>query len=129
MTPCPSYEEIGVKVNGRYEQLNANILQIENEYYSTVRPKQLLQDDEMPTNALEARGVRYVELRSLDVNPYAPLGVELDQVGGIVEKSSGGAAYLCNVQLSQTFPQGIDSGRSLEKDTECLGQDVENFPR
>lgn len=80
MTPCPAYNEIGVKVNGRYEQLNANILQIENEYYSTVRPKQVLKDNEMPINALEARGVRYVELRSLDLNPYAPLGVRLNQV-------------------------------------------------
>ena len=40
-TPCPEYQKIGVKVDGSYRQLNANILQIENEYYSTVRPKQI----------------------------------------------------------------------------------------
>ena len=79
-TPCPHYEEIGVKVGERYEQLNANVLQIENEYYSTVRPKQILQWLEKPTLALRRRGVRYVELRSLDVNAVHPLGVAEEQL-------------------------------------------------
>ncbi len=74
-TPCPEYENIGVKVKGRYEQLNSNILQIENEYYSTVRPKQILKGNEKPTLALKKRGVKYVELRSLDVNAFDPLGI------------------------------------------------------
>ncbi len=78
-TPCLEYEKIGIKVNGEYRQLNANILQIENEYYSTVRPKQILEGMEKPIEALQKRGVRYVELRSLDVNAYAPLGVTEDQ--------------------------------------------------
>jgi glutamate--cysteine ligase len=55
-TPCPEYAELGVKVDGEYRQLNANILQIENEYYSTVRPKQPLDGFEKPTDALERRG-------------------------------------------------------------------------
>ncbi|HDP88700.1 MAG TPA: glutamate--cysteine ligase [Thioalkalivibrio sp.] len=79
-TPYPEYERIGVCVDGEYRQLNANILQIENEYYSTVRPKQILQGLEKPTCALAARGVRYVELRSVDVNAFHPLGIDLDQV-------------------------------------------------
>ena len=37
-TPHPPYEALGVKVDGEYRQLNANILQIENEYYSFIRP-------------------------------------------------------------------------------------------
>ncbi|MGD9163263.1 MAG: glutamate--cysteine ligase, partial [Chromatiales bacterium] len=74
-TPCPIYQAIGVKVDGRHEQLNANILQIENEYYSTVRPKQIPEYMEKPIHALKRRGVRYVELRSLDVNPFNPLGI------------------------------------------------------
>ncbi len=74
-TPFPEYEAIGVKVDGEYRQLNANILQIENEYYSTVRPKQLLKGYEKPTLALQKRGVLYVELRSLDVNPFEPMGI------------------------------------------------------
>jgi glutamate--cysteine ligase len=79
-TPCPQYETIGVKVNGRYEQLNDHVLQIENEYYSTVRPKQLTDWMERPTLALRRRGVRYVELRSLDVNAYHPLGIDAEQM-------------------------------------------------
>jgi glutamate--cysteine ligase len=79
-TPCPTWERMGVVVDGRYEQLNANILQIENEYYSTVRPKQLTEWMEKPTLALQRRGVRYVELRSLDVNAYHPLGISEEQL-------------------------------------------------
>lgn len=74
-TPAPLWEEIGVKVDGEYRQLNANILQIENEYYSSVRPKQLLQGLEKPVNALSRRGIAYIELRSLDLNPFHPLGI------------------------------------------------------
>ncbi len=74
-TPCPEYEKIGVKVDGEYRQLNANILQIENEYYSTIRPKQPLVINEKPVHALGKRGVQYIELRSLDLNLYEPLGV------------------------------------------------------
>ncbi len=69
-----------MEVNGHYEQLNANILQIENEYYTTVRPKQVLDGLEKPTLALRRRGVRYIELRSLDVNAFHPLGVSEEQL-------------------------------------------------
>lgn len=79
-TPYPDYEKIGVKVDGDYRQLNANLLQIENEYYSTVRPKQILQGNEKPTLALKKRGVQYVELRSLDVNAFDPLGINETQL-------------------------------------------------
>lgn len=79
-TPSPEYERIGVRVGNEYRQLNANMLQIENEYYSTVRPKQVLDDNEKPTLALKRRGIRYVELRSLDVNAFDPLGISEEQL-------------------------------------------------
>jgi glutamate--cysteine ligase len=79
-TPYAPYEEIGVQVNGEYRQLNANILQIENEYYSTVRPKQVARRNEKPTHALLDRGVQYVEIRSLDLNPFSPFGVSIEQL-------------------------------------------------
>ncbi|HED33433.1 MAG TPA: glutamate--cysteine ligase [Gammaproteobacteria bacterium] len=82
-TPFAEYEKIGVKVNGEYQQLNANLLQIENEYYSTVRPKQILQGNEKPILSLKKRGVRYVELRSLDVNAFDPLGINETQLNFI----------------------------------------------
>ena len=79
-TPCPKYKSIGVEVDGQYQQLNANILQIENEYYSTVRPKQITNKYEMPMEALRSRGVQYIELRSLDVNAFHPLGIDEEQL-------------------------------------------------
>ena len=78
-TPSPRFAEIGVKVDGIYRQLNANMLQIENEYYSSVRPKQVPVDNEKPTLALQRRGVRYVELRSLDINIFDPRGISDQQ--------------------------------------------------
>ncbi len=79
-TPCAEYEKLGVQVNGEYRQLNANILQIENEYYSTIRPKQVPKGNEKPTLALRRRGIAYVELRSLDVNAFDPLGINEKQL-------------------------------------------------
>ncbi|MDH5764475.1 MAG: glutamate--cysteine ligase [Gammaproteobacteria bacterium] len=79
-TSAREYERIGVKVDDEYRQLNSNILQIENEYYSTVRPKQILMGNEKPSLALKKRGVRYVELRSLDVNAFEPLGINESQL-------------------------------------------------
>lgn len=75
-SPYPDYEKIGVCVDGDWRQLNANVLQIENEYYSSIRPKQPFGVLEMPSDALLERGVRYVELRSLDLNPFDPVGVD-----------------------------------------------------
>ena len=80
LTPADAWQALGVRDEQGYRQLNGNILQIENEYYSTVRPKQILNGLEKPSLALKARGIRYVELRSLDVNAYHPLG--LDEVQG-----------------------------------------------
>lgn len=77
-TPYPEYEAIGTVVDGEYRQLNTHILQIENEFYSTMRPKQIAQSCEKPTVALKRRGVRYVEMRSLDLDLFHPLGIETD---------------------------------------------------
>jgi len=79
-TPHPDYEAIGVVVDGEYRQLNANILQIENEYYSFIRPKRVARSGEKPTLALKRRGVEYVEVRALDVSAFDPLGVNEDQL-------------------------------------------------
>ena len=75
-TPYPEYERIGVKVNGEYRQLNSNILQIENEFYSTMRPKQIAMSGEKPTLALQRRGLRYIEMRSLDIDVFKPIGID-----------------------------------------------------
>jgi len=79
-TESMEYKDIGVKVDGEYKQLNHNILQIENELYAPVRPKQVAESGEKPTDALENRGVMYIELRALDVNPLSPYGITLEQM-------------------------------------------------
>ena len=79
-TPYPPYEKIGVKVDGEYRQLNANILQIENEYYSFIRPKRVARSGERPTKALQRAGVEYVEVRALDVSAFDPVGVNQNKL-------------------------------------------------
>ena len=79
-TPHPEYEKIGVKVNGEYRQLNTNLLQIENEYYSYIRPKRVTRSGEHPTQALRRGGVEYVEFRALDVSAYDPVGVNQNKL-------------------------------------------------
>jgi glutamate--cysteine ligase len=74
-TPHAAYQAHGVRVDGRYRQLNANILQIENEYYSFIRPKRVARSGERPTEALKRAGVEYVEVRALDVSAFDPVGV------------------------------------------------------
>jgi glutamate--cysteine ligase len=79
-TPHPPYQQLGVQVDGEYRQLNANILQIENEYYSYIRPKRIARSGEMPTKALERAGVEYVEVRALDVSAFDPVGVNQNKL-------------------------------------------------
>lgn len=79
-TPKQDYIDIGLKNDDEYLQLNTNILQIENEYYSSVRPKQILEGFEKPTCALERRGIQYVELRSVDINAFRPAGLTHKQL-------------------------------------------------
>ncbi|WP_100642042.1 glutamate--cysteine ligase [Alteromonas facilis] len=78
-THSSEYERFSAGENGEYQQLNRNILQIENELYSPIRPKQVARSLEKPTDALEARGVSYVEVRALDVDPMSAEGISLQQ--------------------------------------------------
>ncbi|MFY0656485.1 MAG: glutamate--cysteine ligase [Neptunomonas phycophila] len=78
-TPYSAYEKIGVKVDGNYRQLNSNILQIENEYYSDIRPKRVTRSGEKPLHALQERGVEYIEVRNTDINPLLPSGIDSSQ--------------------------------------------------
>lgn len=72
----PPYEAIGVKVADEYRQLNTALLQIENEFYGTIRPKRPIRSGERPLTALRTRGVEYVEVRCLDLNPFLPVGID-----------------------------------------------------
>lgn len=120
-TPHPEYEAIGVKVGGDYRQLNANMLQIENEFYSFIRPKQIARSGEKPTVALKRRGVRYVEVRALDVSPFDPAGVNEDQLRFL-------EAFLIfcllndSPRISRSEQEDIDHNQQL---VACCGRDPE----
>ncbi|NNF17136.1 MAG: glutamate--cysteine ligase [Gammaproteobacteria bacterium] len=79
-TPHAPYEKIGLYEGDKRLQISTNILQISNEFYSVVRPKRVARSGEKPTVALRTRGVEYVEIRSLDIDPFAPVGVNQKQL-------------------------------------------------
>lgn len=81
-TSYASFSRLGLDDDaGEPIQINDHVLQIENEYYSLVRPKQVPESGETPSEALANRGVGYVELRAVDVNPYSPIGINEDTAG------------------------------------------------
>ena len=78
-TPDPFYEEIGVREGEHWKQLNANLLQIESEFYSAMRPKRIGKLGERPAKALQKYGVEYVEMRLFDLNPFIDIGIAPEQ--------------------------------------------------
>jgi glutamate--cysteine ligase len=74
--PYPAYEKIGLRnLGGEYNQLATTLLQIENEFYGTIRPKRVIHTGERPLHALRQRGVEYVEVRCMDLDPFVPVGI------------------------------------------------------
>lgn len=74
--PYPPYEPIGIRnPGGEYTQLATSLLQIENEFYGTIRPKRIIHPGERPLHALRERGVEYVEVRCMDLDPFVPVGI------------------------------------------------------
>jgi glutamate--cysteine ligase len=110
-TEDPRYAAIGVFVDGDYRQLNANILQIENEYYSTIRPKPSKASSSRPLVALERSGVDYVEVRTLDLNCADPVGMSQNELR-LLE------ALLIHCLLAQSPP--IDAAEQAEIDARDL---------
>ncbi len=74
------FAKIPLKSAGKYQQLNSNVLQIENELYAPIRPKRVAESGEKPSHALASRGVEYIEVRALDVNPFVDSGISVEQV-------------------------------------------------
>ena len=131
-TPYAPYAEVGTKQNGEWVQLNTNVLQIENEYYSNIRPKRVTYSGERPIQALIARGVQYVEVRCLDINPYLPLGIDLTEARFLdvfvlfcaLQDSplfEGGECRSCSDNFLKTVKEGRRPGLHLQRE----GQTVE----
>ncbi|MFT7722588.1 MAG: glutamate--cysteine ligase [Roseateles sp.] len=80
-TPYPAYEAIGVQTpGGDYNQLSTSLLQIENEFYGTIRAKRVIRPGERPLHALRERGVEYIEVRLMDLDPFEPVGIGADAI-------------------------------------------------
>ncbi|HEY0748332.1 MAG TPA: glutamate--cysteine ligase [Steroidobacteraceae bacterium] len=114
-TPYPPYEKIGVKVNGVYRQLNADILQIENEYYSYIRPKRIARSGERPTKALSRAGVEYVEVRALDVSAFDPVGVNQNKLRFL-------EAFLALCLLRESAPIGAGEQDDLDANHQLVAR-------
>jgi glutamate--cysteine ligase len=120
-TPEPDYEKIGVKVDGKYRQLSVNQLQIENEYYSSVRPKRVAVSGERPTAALRRGGIEYVEIRSLDINFNDPAGINQNTMRFI-------EAFLIYCLLEDSAPfddESLDETKRNQTQTAKRGRDPE----
>lgn len=77
--PYPAYEALGIRdLGGGYNQLGTTLLQIENEFYGTIRAKRVIRSGERPLHALRERGVEYVEARLMDLNPFESIGINAD---------------------------------------------------
>jgi len=107
--PWPDYQAIGTHRNGEWIQLNTNVLQIENEYYSSIRPKRATGRCERPITALAERGVQYVEVRCLDIDPYEPVGIAADTA-----RFMDAFLLFCAASDSPLFPQNGYCQRSAD---------------
>jgi glutamate--cysteine ligase len=76
----PAYQDIPSGEDGNYQQLNDSLLQIENEFYSPIRPKRVTASGETALNALVRGGIEYIEVRCVDVSPFLPVGIDAPEI-------------------------------------------------
>ncbi len=68
--PYAEFEEKGLKdLSGEYHQISNGVIQIENEYYDSIRPKRSSSDDIRPYDLLKNFGIEYLEIRGVDISP------------------------------------------------------------
>lgn len=110
----PPYKALGIHdEQGQIQQLNASRLQIENEFYGTVRPKQIARSGELPIHALRERGIRYLELRSVDVNLLDPAGVSLEQIAML-------EMLMIFAWLADPEPMSADAMQACTRNVQCV---------
>ena len=106
--PYPPYEAIGIRDGqGGYRQLATSLLQIENEFYSTIRPKRVIRSGERPLHALRERGVEYVEVRCMDLNPFLDVGIDA-HTARVLD------VFLLHALLSDSPPDSPEEVRTLQ---------------
>ncbi len=113
LDPHPDYRRIGVLVDGEYRQLSEGLLQIENEFYSSIRPKRVAHRGETALTALAQRGVQYIEVRCLDLNPFMPLGIDAETIRFL-------DAFLLYCALSDSPPCNEAGRAELKANTRAI---------
>jgi len=107
--PYPPYEALGImNPNGEYKQLATTLLQIENEFYGTIRPKRVIRSGERPLHALRERGVEYVEVRCMDLDPFEPVGINAGTVAFL-------DVFLLHCRLAASPPDTPDEIAALAR--------------
>ena len=72
-TASSEFQKIKNKENN---QINDSILQIDDEYYAIARAKSQSKYGLRTTSKLEKGGVDFIELRSLDLDPFSSIGID-----------------------------------------------------
>jgi len=75
-TPSKEFSAIDKANNRNQQQINENILQIDDEYYAVARAKSKIISHQQTTSKLNQSGVDFIELRSLDLNPFSRIGID-----------------------------------------------------
>jgi len=114
--PYPAYEAIGIRnPGGDYNQLATSLLQIENEFYGTIRPKRVIFPGERPLHALRERGVEYVEVRCMDLDPFVPVGIEAPTMRFL-------DIFLLHCLLSESPPDTADEIAALARNQQRVAE-------
>lgn len=74
------FEKIYQESQDYNAQLSSNYLQIEDEYYSVARVKSNKESDERFISKLKKSGVSFLELRSIDLNPFSQVGIDYETI-------------------------------------------------
>ena len=112
--PYPPYEAIGIRdAAGDYNQLATSLLQIENEFYGAIRPKRVIFPGERPLHALRERGVEYVEVRCMDLDPFVPVGIGPETMRFL-------DVFLLHCLLAESPPDTPEEIAALARNQECV---------
>jgi len=130
-TPYPPYNGID-KMGKEHQQINSNILQIENEFYSTIRPKRVSENGERPIHSLKNGGVEYIEVRCLDLNPFLPLGIDETQINFLnafllfcLFRKSPSTSEKENQEIQNNFISVVTEGRKPKLNLVQSGQRIQ----
>jgi glutamate--cysteine ligase len=109
----PPYETIGIRDGDDYRQLAPSLLQIENEFYSTIRPKRVVRPGERPLHALRERGVQYVEIRAMDLDPFSAVGIAAETARFL-------DIFLLHCLLSDSPPDSLEEIKAIGRNKQSV---------